>query len=67
MPSLLSFLFSIQLCSHHREINSKKVRHALVTNSVHEDSAGQLTMLEVRADYRWVKSRVYEHNLVKRN
>ena len=47
--------------------NSKKVRHALVTNSVHEDSAGQLTMLEVRADYRWVKSRVYEHNLVKRN
>ena len=47
--------------------NSKKVRHALVTNSVHDDSAGQLTMLEVRADYRWVKSRVYQHSLVKRN
>ena len=47
--------------------NLKKIRHALATNSVHDDSAGQLKMLEVRTDYRWLNCRVYEHNLVKRN
>ena len=39
----------------------------MATNSVHDDSAGQLKMLEVRTDYRWLNCRVYEHNLVKRN